>query len=196
MTYLESDEDSSSDYDDDEHRMDIDEEDDNLLYTRNEKHSIKTDQYVECSRCGIWRHVPNSFFSQKRFEKMIWTCSLNEWNPRMVCHESMFNDYKISYTEIVYLVQPACNIGTNTYKIGRSDEISGVRVTSYGRKGTRVLRINAVSNSRLVEKQLINGFKKTFGVLPSSNLREYFECSNDETEITKLFDRIVQKENM
>ena len=72
---------------------------------------------------------------------------------------------------IVYLIQPEENLETNIYKVGRSDNQSLRRIKSYGKK-TEIVSIMWVSDSKSIEKIILDKFKSVF---PIAKGREYFD---------------------
>ncbi len=88
--------------------------------------------------------------------------------------------------EIVYLVQPAELIGTNRYKIGRSEKQGLNRCENGYKKGTRFICISECEKSKELESIIKKTFNKKFNLLCG---KEYFE--GNEHQIIKEFQRII-----
>ena len=71
----------------------------------------------------------------------------------------------------VYFIQPCVLIGTNRYKIGRTNKKNFNRMKSYG-KGTKIISFNHVNNPISTELLLINKFNKKYKLIKG---KEYFE---------------------
>jgi len=88
---------------------------------------------------------------------------------------------------IVYFIQPVELLGTNRYKVGRSDEPTLNRPLKGYKKGSRYLIIMECEKPRQLEKILLDVFHKKFTCIAGN---EYFE--GDEDEMKQEFQLIVR----
>lgn len=91
--------------------------------------------------------------------------------------------------EQVYLITPNEYKRLNIVKIGRHKGNTMKRITSYGAE-TIVYSVVSVSNSKTIEKELINQFKTHFKLYKG---REYFEA--DINESIFIFKETIEKMN-
>ena len=87
----------------------------------------------------------------------------------------------------VYFIQPCVLIGTNRYKIGRTNKKNFNRMKSYG-KGTKIISFNHVNNPISTELLLINKFNKKYKLIKG----KYFEIFNMLDDYLK----IIYKNNL
>nr|WQM87265.1 hypothetical protein [Marseillevirus cajuinensis] len=92
----------------------------------------------------------------------------------------------MSKQEVVYLVRDDRLWAEGIYKVGRSSDWKQ-RKQSYG--GARILRANEVSNSAVIERRLIDEFRKNFAVAKGT---EYFFCA--EKRACEIFDEVYVQE--
>nr|WRK65241.1 hypothetical protein MarFTME_196 [Marseillevirus futianmevirus] len=88
----------------------------------------------------------------------------------------------MSKQEVVYLLRDDRLWVEGIYKVGRSSNWKQ-RKQSYG--GARILRANEVSNSVVIERRLIDEFRKNFAVAKGT---EYFFCA--EKRACEIFDEV------
>jgi len=85
-------------------------------------------------------------------------------------------------SSIVYFIQPAELLGTDRYKIGKSNCNNIARVKKGYKKGTRYIYIMECQNNGELEKKLIQAFKTNFELVAGA---EYF--SGNELKMKNLF---------
>ena len=88
---------------------------------------------------------------------------------------------------MVYLLQPADDLGSNCFKIGMSKSNTTKRINQYGSK-SQIICTRECSNPRDVEKTLIKKFNKLFQLYKG---REYF--TGDKLKMIECFDQCIKE---
>jgi hypothetical protein len=89
---------------------------------------------------------------------------------------------------MVYLVQPPELVRTHRYKVGCSKRENLTRLNSYGKKGTRVIKVESCDDPHKLEKVILDVFCEHFKLIDGT--REYF--IGDENLMKKKFAEVVR----
>lgn len=90
-------------------------------------------------------------------------------------------------SELLYLIQDGSDIGTNTYKVGRTTKLPHERLGTYP-KNTRIIRFAEIDNCVKRETQLIELFSKNFKLVRG---REFFNGNINHMKL--LFDKFCKQ---